>query len=446
MKPETLKPVPVKLLLLTPQLPYPPHQGTTIRNFHILKHLAQSHAVTLLSFGTPAELENAAPLRALCQRIEIAPYPARTLRTRAFTTFFSPLPDMALRLHSQPLRAQLRELLGREKFDLVQVEGIEMAECWRLEVRRWKLEKSRRFQPPTSNFQPLDFAQGVPPTSIFDDHNAEYALQRTAFESDARNPRRWHAALYSWIQWQKLARYERNICASANHVVVCSNADADALRALFKSAIRNPQSAITVLPNGVDTTYFVPSDAVCAKPLAEYALVYSGKMDYRPNIDAMLWFCRDILPRVRAEIPHAHIVIVGQKPAPQIRALAKPESVQVTDAVPDTRPFFADAALYVAPIRMGSGTRLKVLEAMAMGKAIVSTTRGVEGIELVPNRDAVLADSPDSFARAVAELLRDPDRRRALGASARKLAEHKYDWRVILPKLDEVYEKVTSGG
>ncbi len=429
----------MRLLLLTPQLPYPQYQGTTIRNFNIIKHLARAHEVTLLSFGTPAELENAPPLRALCQHVEIAPSPTRTLLNRASTTFLSSLPDMALRLHSQPLRAKLRDLLAREQFDLVQVEGIEMAEAWRLEVRDWRSAR---------------------PISIFDDHNAEYALQRTAFEADARDPRRWHAALYSWIQWRKLACYERNTCASADHVIVCSEADAQAIRSLFRSetlappattvaevkrsgraVVRNPKSEITVVPNGVDTDHYIPSDAVCAKPLAAFALVFTGKMDYRPNIDAMVWFCRAILPRIRAEIPHAHIRIVGQKPAPKIRALANLPGVQVTGAVDDTRPYVADAAAYVVPLRMGSGTRLKVLEALALGKAIVSTTRGVEGIALEPNRDALVADSPDEFARAVIPLLRDAERRRVLGAAARKLAVEKYDWRAILPKFDEVYAK-----
>lgn len=399
----------MRILLLTPQLPYPPHQGTTIRNFNIIRHLAPNHSITLLSFGTTEELENAAPLRALCHRIEIAPYPARSMAQRAITTLSSPLPDMALRLQSQDMHAQARKVLRDETFDVVQIEAIEMAGFW--------------MSAP---------ARGAP-TVVFDDHNAEYVLQRTAYEADARRLARWHAALYSFIQWKKLARYEREICRRADWVIAASDTDARAIGALGSA------KSIAVIPNGVDTDHFVPSDAVCAKPLADLAMVYAGKMDFRPNVDAMRWFCDEILPLIRSEIPLAHLVIVGQKPAPSILALRERKGVEVTGWVPDTRPYLADAAVYVVPLRMGSGTRLKVLEAMAMGKAIVSTSRGVEGIALVPGRDALIADTPEDMARTVVALLRDPDRRSALGHAARALAQSKYDWRQIIPAFERVY-------
>jgi glycosyltransferase involved in cell wall biosynthesis len=448
----------MRLLFLTPQLPYPPQQGTTIRNYNILKHLAPRHEITLLSFGTPEELQSAEPLRALCQRIEIAPYPTRTLGQRAWTTLVSPLPDMALRLASHSMHEIVDAVLREQTFDIIQVEGIEMARYWMLAFQPSQHPISN-LQSPTSNLQP--------PALVFDDHNAEYVLQRTAFESDARDLTRWHAALYSLIQWQKLERYERAVCRLANHIVACSDTDANAIRELLTpsviarseatkqspgdSGIASPPStarndtAVAVIPNGVDTDHFVPSTEVCAKPHAEQALVFAGKMDFRPNIDAMTWFCADILPRIRAEIPRAHIVIVGQKPAPRILALKQQPGIEVTGWVPDTRPYIADAAVYVVPLRMGSGTRLKVLEALAMGKAIVSTTRGVEGIELTPDRDAVIADTPEAFARAVVALLHDPERRRALGRAARALAESKYDWRKIVPKFEQVYAVLEGG-
>ena len=403
----------MKIAILTPQLPYPPHQGTTIRNFNIIKHLASRHEITLISFGTRQELENAEPLRALCKHIEIAPYPTRTLMQRAITTFTSTQPDMALRLKSNAMHSIVEHILVLEEFDVIQIEGIEMA--------RYLLNH----QLPITNCQ-----------IVFDDHNAEYVLQRTAFESDVRRITRLHAALYSFIQWKKLERYERSVCLRANRVVACSDTDANALQAL----VPNLQSPISVIPNGVDTEYFVPSDEVCAKPLAELGMVYAGKMDFRPNIDAMLWFCDDILPRIRAAIPLAHITIVGQKPAPRISALEQRPGIDVTGWVDDTRPFVADAAVYVVPLRMGSGTRLKVLEAMAMGKAIVSTSRGVEGIDLVPGRDAIIADSPDAFATQVIALLRNLERRHDLGSNARTLVEAKYDWRNIVPLFERIYQ------
>jgi polysaccharide biosynthesis protein PslH len=411
----------MRLLILTPQFPFPPQQGTTIRNFNIIKQLAQRHDITLVSFGTPSELEHGGPLRDHCRRIEIVPYPVRSFAQRLFTTFASPLPDMALRLKSTALHAMVNSF-RTEPFDIIQVEGIEMARYF----------MSRGLANSATNGP-----QG--PRVVFDEHNAEYVLQRTAFESDLRIPKRWHAALYSLFQWKKLERYERACCQTADHIAACSDADASAIRALFKA-----QAKVTTVPNGVDTDLFVPSDQVCAKPLSEFALIYAGKMDFRPNIDAMTWFCSEIFPRIRADQPHAHLTIVGQKPARRITDLGQQPGIMVTGWVADTRPYIADAAVYVVPLRMGSGTRLKVLEAMAMGKAIVSTSRGVEGIEVRPDQEVLIADTPDAFAQAVVALLRDPDQRRRLGRNARALAEAKYDWRQIVPRFDGIYKVVND--
>ncbi len=408
----------MKLLILTPQLPYPPHQGTTIRNYNIIQCLAERHDISLLSFGTPEELAGAEPLKAACRRIEIASFPTRSMALRALTTFASPFPDMALRLKSETMHSKFEALLQSESFDIVQIEGIEMARYWTMS--RAAKSASRK------------------PKLVFDDHNAEYVLQRTAFDSDAGNMRRWHGALYSFIQWNKLVHFEREICKMADAVVACSAADANAITALTGNT-----SKTYIIPNGVDTTYFVPSDKVCAKPLAEVALVFAGKMDFRPNVDAMSWFCSEILPAIQAEVPLAHVVIVGQKPSSRILALGDQKGVTVTGWVPDTRPYVSDAAVYVVPLRMGSGTRLKVLEAMAMGKAIVSTFRGVEGIDVTRDRQVLIADFPAEFAGAVIALLRNPQRRHELGFAARALAETKYDWRALVPIFDQVYESVS---
>ncbi len=426
----------MKLLILTPQLPYPPHQGTTIRNFNILRRLAERHDITLLSFGAPEELARAEPLKAVCRRIEIASYPTRSTALRALTTFTSPLPDMALRLRSKTMHDKFESLLRDESFDLVQIEGIEMA-------RYWTLNRAAK-------------SAARAPKLVFDDHNAEYVLQRTAFESDAREVRRWHGALYSFIQWKKLTQFERHICKTADAVVACSATDAAAIAALTGDAAR-----IHTIPNGVDTSYFLPSDKAAAgglasarlpasagllagyEPLSGPSLVFAGKMDFRPNIDAMSWFCGEILPLIRAQIPSTHLMIVGQKPSARILALGGQKGVTVTGWVPDTRPFVSDAAVYIVPLRMGSGTRLKVLEAMAMGKAIVSTSRGVEGIDVTRDRQVVIADAPEEFAAAVIALVRNPQRRHELGCATRALAEAKYDWRALVPAFDQVYRDIS---
>ncbi len=411
----------MKLLFLTPQLPYPPHQGTTLRNFNILKNLAPRHEIHLLSFGTPDELENS-PLREFCARIEIAPPPSRSTAQRALETLFQPLPDMARRLHSPTLAQKLETLLNENEYDVIQIEGIEMASAWMDERRKTKDKGT------SSVLRPSSFV-------VFDDHNAEWTLQKTAYETDRRNPKRWHGALYSWIQFNKLKRFERAVCMNVNAVVSVSKQDAEAIASL------DTHITPIVIPNGVDCEYYVPSEEVCAKPLAELSCVFTGKMDFRPNVDACVWFADEILPALRNEIPLAHVSFVGQKPSEKVSALKNRAGVEVTGFVPDTRPYIADAAVFVVPLRMGSGTRLKVLEAMAMGKAIASTSFGVSGIDCEHGREVLIADDAQEFAHAVATLMRDKEQARVLGENARTLAIEKYDWQKLIPQFEAIYAR-----
>ncbi|MFQ6059008.1 MAG: glycosyltransferase [Anaerolineae bacterium] len=378
------------------------------------------HEIHLLSFvRSRDELAKAGPLRQLCRRVAVVPAPRRSPIKRLLSVFLSPQPDMALRLPSAEFQARLEAWLRETAFDVIQVEGIEMA-GYGLGIREQGLGiRGQR--------------RGGRPLLVFDDHNAEYVLQQRAFETDARQPRRWVGAFYSLIQWQKLRRYEAQVCRAYDRVVAVSPADAQALHRLA------PGLEISVVPNGVDTDYYRPPYPLSPDP---YSLVFTGKMDFRPNVDAVLWFCQEILPLIGRERPAVRFTIVGRDPHPRVLALARDHRVTVTGYVEDVRPYIARAAVYVVPLRMGGGTRLKVLEAMAMGQAIVSTTLGCEGVDLTPGREAVLADTAPAFARQVVALLDDEERRRALGERARRLVEARYDWRAIVPKLEAVY----SGG
>lgn len=396
----------MRLLFLTPQLPYPPEQGTAIRNYHLIAGLAHRHEVSLLSFTDPEQrLEAAQPLRALCHRLEVVPAPTRRFTDRLRGLLLSGWPDMALRLASPAFAARLADWLREERVDLVQIEGIEMARY--LDTI---LSASRR------------------PRVVYDDHNAEYVLQERAFRSDIRQPGRLHAAFYSFIQWRRLRRYEAAICQQVDRVIACSAADAAALRRLL------PNLQVHILPNGVDTTFFRPQ---AAPPVA--SLVFTGKMDFRPNVDAALWLAHDILPRVRQAHLEATLAIVGQRPSPAVARLAEQPGVIVTGRVEDVRPYIAGAQVYVAPLRMGSGTRLKLLEAMAMGAAIVSTRLGAEGLPVESGRHLLLADTSADFAQAVIALLDAPAQRQALGQAARQLVEAEFDWARIVPQLEAIY-------
>ncbi len=415
-----------QILVLTPQLPYPPHQGTTIRNFNLVRGLALRHQVDVLSLHQPADPPVAAtPLVELCRRVAVAPAPPpRTPAQRLRTTLSSRLPDMALRLAgADRLSAQLLDWVTHTPYDVIQVEGIEMAPyvLWLQDQAPWRSGQ-----------------MAGRPFVIFDDHNAEYRLQQRVALSDARQPSRWPGAAYSFVQWQKLRAYEARVCRQADHVVTVSAHDAAALDALA------PFLPVTVVPNGVDLQTYAPGVVEPLAGLPSSALVFTGKMDYRPNVDAVLWFAHEILPQIRDTLPHTHLFVVGQQPHPRLDGLRSRSDVTLTGRVPDVRPYLAGAAVCVLPFRMGSGTRLKALEAMAMGRAIVSTTLGIEGIDIVDGQQLLIADDAQAFAAAVVRLLVDEPLRAHLGAAAHTHAAAHYSWEQLIPRLEALFPDRTQ--
>lgn len=405
----------MNILLLTPQLPYPPHQGTTIRNFYLLRYLAQHHQVDLLTFLAPGEqLQPDNPLYKLCRRICALPQPHRSSGQRLYTTLRSSLPDMGLRLESAEMHRQVAEWRNDTDYAVIQIEGIEMAQ-YGLRVARRPYERI-----------------------IFDDHNCEYLLQKRNAMTDLRQPRRWPAALYSLIQWQKLRRYERQICQAADAVLAVSPQDQAALLAL------DPQLAVTVLANGIDLASY-PEQPV-APQSRQPIVLFTGKMDYRPNVDAMLWFGEQVLPLIQKQRPDVQLQIVGSNPHPRLASLRHNPAIIITGSVPETAPYFGEATVCAIPMRVGGGTRLKALEAMAHAKPIVSTRLGIEGIPVTDGEELLLADSPAAFATATLRLIDSVHHNDGfatqLGLQARQFVQTHYDWQQILPILTQVYENV----
>jgi len=197
-----------------------------------------------------------------------------------------------------------------------------------------------------------------------------------------------------------------------------------------------------VVPTGVDTEYFSPAPSA---PSGR-TLVFTGSMDWLPNEDAMQFFCRDILPLIRAEEPQVTLSIVGRAPTPTVKRLADTHGVVVTGGVDDVRPFMQDAAVYIVPLRIGGGTRLKIFEAMSMDKAVVSTTVGAEGLPVVAGEHVVLADEPTAFARAVVGLLRDTDQRARLETAGRALVLERYDWSAVAGALEAALGAIADRG
>ncbi|MCS6825009.1 MAG: glycosyltransferase [Caldilinea sp.] len=402
----------MRILFITPQAPYPPRQGATMRNYYFIRGLAHNHAVDLLTFLAPGDrIADDSPLKTLCGRIAAVDQPVRTALQRVRSTLTTLTPDMGLRLESEAMYRLVRRWLAETHYDVVQIEGIELAQ-----YARPLLERGRA---------------ATRPALVFDDHNCEYLLQKRNALTDLRHPRRWPAAVYSLVQWQKLRRYEASIVRSADAVIAVSEADRLALLDL------GAPTPIVVAPNGIDLDAYRPSQTV--SPLR--TIVFTGKMDYRPNIDAVLWFAQNVLPRVLAKAPDARFQIVGMNPHPRLDALRRHPAIEITGAVADTRPYIHRAGAYVIPMRVGGGTRFKVLEALACAAPVVSTTLGVEGVEVRHGQELLLADEPEAFADAVLRLLEDAQQggalRRQLGAQGRRFVEQRYGWEQILPKLEK---------
>ena len=400
----------MKILLLTPDLPYPSESGAAIRNMGVIRGLsAAGHRLTLLSFAEhPPDLETN-PLFQLCECVHAVQLPRHGKFKRVLRLLASDQADMAFRLASAEFARILRRILQEKAFDLIQFSGIELG-C----------------------YLPLIRADKKNAKVVYDALNAEAELQRRVAQVDRADMRRLPTAVYSSIQSARLTRYERAICREVDAIIAVSDEDRDFL-------IDHGGAPARVMPNGISVADYQPGPSTEREP---YQLVFSGKMDYRPNVDAVEWFHSAVFPPVRERCPSTRLVIVGRNPHRRLQSLAADGSVQVTGWVESVQPYLQRATVYVAPLRMGSGTRLKILEAMAAGCAVVSTSIGAAGL----NEDALsaltIANDAQTFAQAIVALLEDEGRRRELGSLAQAQVAKHYDWSALIPYLLRVYAEL----
>jgi glycosyltransferase involved in cell wall biosynthesis len=348
-------------------------------------------------------------MREVCARLETVPRADAAKGTWQFYAgaaryVVHPAPYAVAKYRSDAFRERVASLLATGTFDAVVCD----------------------FLVPIVNLPAFARSAAGKPASILFTHNVEAEIWRRHAEN-ARNP---FSRLLLTQQWQRMLRFERDALARFDLVLAVSEADGRTFERLYPGALRQP---VHVVQTGVETDYFRPSPEGAVRT----HMVFTGSMDWLPNEDGMTYFCREILPRIRQSEPDATLSIVGRAPTPAVRKLAEIPGVEVTGRVDDVRPHIARGAVYVVPLRIGGGTRLKIFEAMSMGKAVVSTTVGAEGLPVTSGRDIEIADEPSRFAQAVVRVMRDGAARRAMEIAARGLVVEKYDWSAVADDFEQ---------
>jgi glycosyltransferase involved in cell wall biosynthesis len=382
----------------------------------IMAALARRHRITALSLISP-EYDRTASLNAMreyCSDVVLVPsarWGTPVKRLIQLRSLLSTHSYVRLLHELRPLRKALHETLTARAYDVVTVELPFLA--------LHQLSMAPPGKPP--------------PRLILDEHNIEFDLARQQAGSNLSFARR----IFNGINWRKQRREELHAWRRFDGVSFCSAADESRARALV------PSLRSAVVPNAVDVDYFRPRPGDPAPD--GQTVIFFGAINYFPNVDGLLWLLREVWPLVEKSHPRARLKIVGQQPTDEILAFRGPR-VEVTGMVADLRPHLAAAALSIAPLRIGGGTRFKILEGMAMSKPIVSTAIGAEGIEGEPGRHFLIAQDPASFAAAIGRLLDDPGLGAELGKEGRALVERRYSWDAAVSSLEELYARALAGG
>lgn len=397
-----------RVLFVSEKHPWPQDDGGQIRTFQVLRALARECQVTLLT-TQPDDPAARAPFAELgIELVGVAPHRRAwktplSLGRALFTRAPHPLPKNFSRAMLREIRARLEsgrvDALHLNHLDAAQY--LEHLGALRARVR-----------------------------AVIDTHNLLSPLYARLVET-ARDPA---TRSYCWLQWTRMCRYEPALLRQAERVLVCSELEREQL--LVWGVDRS-----LVVPNGVDTAGFTPEGPRARPAGAGLELVFTGGMDYLPNSEGMAWFLREIFPRILAAEPAARLCVVGKNPSPALRELGRAGSVEFTGRVEDVRPFARSAQVFVVPLRIGGGTRLKILEALAMQLPLVSTRVGAEGLELAHGEHLLLADTPEEFAAAVLELGRDRQRAESLARRGRERVLERYDWSAVSAPLVRWYRE-----
>jgi glycosyltransferase involved in cell wall biosynthesis len=387
----------------------PVDTGGKIRSYNILRQLARDHQVTLLSYygGQKDSIYEGEIQRELPGAETI--YTAALDGSAAAQSLdyvrrvFQPAPFAVSKFTHPDVKRLIATGLAGNKFDVAVCDFLSAS---------------------------LNFPENLCTPTVLFQHNVETALWQRMASTESNLAKR----LAYKIEARKMARYERAALRKFHHVIAVSDHDREQMRTM------NPSCPISVVPTGVDTQKYAVAPPAQADPPR---IIFLGSMDWEPNIDAVTYFCQEIFPRLRAEFPTALFQIVGRNPHSCVKQLAS-DSVQVTGTVPSVSEYLRDATLVVVPLRIGGGTRLKIFEAMAMGKAVISTSIGAEGLDVKNGRDLILADDAATFSKATILLLKDAGLRRKYEQAAAQLAAQ-YDWSKIVQRFVEVLQETRRG-
>lgn len=390
------------VLMLTPYLPYPPVSGGRMRTYNLIKHLREDYEITLVCFGRPEETAfDLAPLRDLCEAVVIDRDPSPGTLQAAMMSLTSVKP-ITMRLYgTKAMQAAVMRLIHEKQPQVIHVESFYMMQ-----------------NLPANNMIPVLLS--------------EPAIEYIAWARHAQVATPWYTRPGIALEAFKMRRTEPHVWARADCVGAMSAIDAD----LIKKAA--PSAKLTLTPNGVDTDFFMPSDAVQRDP---HTAMYMGDYKYFPNTDAVLYFAESILPLIKAKRPDFHLTLVGKDPSPEIQALAG-DDVTVTGLVDDTRPYLQRSAVFICPLRSGSGTRFKLMEALACGCPVVSTSLGCEGLGAVDGEHMLIRDDPQTFANAVITLMENPEKGRQIGKAGREWVVQKHAWQHSAALVKETYQKL----
>ncbi len=397
----------MKILWVSPFFLHPTDRGAQIRSLGMLKQLARRHEIHFATLSDPDSPEGPERSGEYC--------------------------SIAYAVAHKPPRRGSPAFLVQAAGSLVSSTPLAISRYASAELRRIvaDLSKSGRFDAMV-----CDFLASVPNIAqmgrtVLFEHNVETTIWERHLEHAQSRLNRF----YFQLQARRMFRYERDACRKAAHVISVSAVDSERMREMFGI------SKVTDIPTGVDVEYFRPPDR--SAPVAD--LVFTGSMDWLPNIDGIQWFAAEILPRIRARRPDCTVAVVGRRPTSEVQELASRfPGVTVTGTVPDIRPYLWGSAIAIVPLRIGGGTRLKIYESMAAGVPIVSTTVGAEGLTCHDGNDILLADSPDAFAARCVELLEQTGWRNRIAAEALDLVTRQFSWEAVTRSFEEVLRSAVT--